>query len=477
MPAPRTKKHRRLFMAFAYIMLAWVIPLIISIGRILSSAGSAAFVFPKFMDFATSWNPSPHNNSAIPANSTTTHHTGCADSSSDQECLTGWGIASAITMMIFNIILNVMTRAPVTFSAFRSQYRSLKNKNNPDEDAVSNNDESTSYFDFQGMTTSSAVIYAGLKTVNVASGAFAGLSTYLSIKSLGEFLEHCLIHTNIGEDHPGIRIALYESAAIFFTVSSICNHFNFNIKTGDENAKALAIKLTSGSCPRVDCASVATVILSSPATMCVGPMAFFTTFHALDKICWITMPTSLHYTISGVSYFTSTTARILTDPPCMYQMINAAFHPDTHTAVSYSSCQTIPYKAIVYSAGIGDSAGTALSNFTGFINTVKLLTPIDQHHPALLAAAGVCALSASGLNFSFGVHNGAKKGMALFFRAKPANDGYQAGSQVSALSDPAIEDVEAGNIHANTVFEFPPQSQPIDIPDDDTDRIYLSASV
>lgn len=432
------KQRSRLFLLFAYILLAWAVPLIISLGRLLTSAGSSAFVFPKFVDFVSDWNQ--HGNTTMPhpaANSTVTHP-GCRDQGGNQDCMSGGALSGAAVAIGCNIIVNLCTRIPAIFSEFRDQYRKLKPKTDEQSTVDSTSPtESVPYFDFRGMRYSSGLIYAGLKSVNFTSGSFVALSSYLSIKSLDVAIEQCLFHLNIADENPQARLYTLEVVALLFAATSFANYFIYNVRKGDKNAKMMASNLVQGNFPPIDRTLAATLLAASPASIVVGPMAFFTTFHALDKICWLPMSTDVRYAFAGVSFLTATTARILTDVPAMYRLMNGYFKPTELTTTEYSSCMTRPYKLVVYSAGLGDSAGTSVSNFTGFISTVSMVTNIPQHHPALVTTAAACALSAGALNFAFGVHTGVKDGMHLFFTPKKETR-YQLLS-----GDDSVADVEA----------------------------------
>lgn len=478
MQARQERKQRsRIFLLFAYILLAWAIPLIISIGRLLTSAGSSAFVFPKFMNFVSGWHKDGNTSMPNSGANSTISHLGCSSQQSgNQDCITGGGLLGAAVITIAcNIIVNLCTRIPAIFNEFRNHYRKLKSKT--DEQATTGttaNTESASYFDFKGMRYSSGIIYAGLKSINLTSCCFVGLSSYLSIKSLDIAIEQCLLHLNMEHENPQVRFYILEVVALLFAATSFANYFIYNVRKGDLYARMMAINLTEGNFPALDRTLAATIVLSSPASIVTGPMAFFTTFHALDRICWLPMSETVRYTVAGVSFLTATTARVLTDVPAMYRFASGYFKPTELTTTEYSSCMVKPYMAVVYSAGFCDSfVGTTIPNFTGFINTASMVTPISQHNGFLVGIAAVCALSAGTLNFAFGVHAGINDGLHLFFTPKketrylalPDHDDDLVDVETALPAQPAAAPIEE-NIDTDAFDSYPIRvSSPIAIPD------------
>lgn len=425
-------------MIILYLLLCWVLPLIISIGRILSSAGAAMFIFPKFVNFIDEMSRH-HNSTIISSNSTLSinEHISCSQSTA-QQCLKGLILIGVFTAITCNIIVNLSTRVPKIFNQFRTRYKRLKN-NEADTAAES-------YFDFQDMPWISRAIYIPLKIINLASGSFVALSTYLSIKSLLSFFEQCLFHTDLGKVNPVARVGIYESLALLFAITSMANYLIYNIAAGDASAKKLSLAIANRARPEINCSSFLTIALTLPAIACVGGTAKFTTIHALKEICWMKIPSPIVNGISTVSIMTAITGRSLTDIPATRKTISDLTSSNTSLKKKRSLAIWL-YMITVYVAGSGDSGGTAVSTFTSTINTAEMLTGIPKTNPYLIALIALCSLSMSVTNLSFGVHDGVEGGIDLFFNKKPAlvysplpTDSHAASINTSVVE----EDIELG---------------------------------
>lgn len=427
-------------------LLFIAIPLIISIGRILSSAGQAAFYFPQFEAYIKH----DSNNSTLPSPA---NPTSCAQSIPPKPCMGSHMMYAALAVIVCNIIVNLGTRVPELFSVFSGYNDHIAKKlinpsqeNDINDDQMETdpleedlppaesidsvvldtfaghyshhavNDGTPGYFDLSGLSFWSGFFYILFKILNLLSSGFVGLSTYLSIKSLCEFLEQCVLHRDLGENNPELRMYLYEATALFFVVTAILNNFIYSGLEADNNARSLikhfADKKELPALNTYIRALLLTIITVIASFVNTPPLAFFSTSAALRKICWIVLPDHIIDIIAALSGITALTAAGFTAIPATFKL----FSSDT-VKPQYNHPLLPVYQFLITAAGLGDSGANGISNVVGVVSTVSKVLKIDAYSPALIAGATITSLSGTVSAYSFGVLKGVAKGKKTFFKA------------------------------------------------------------
>ncbi len=347
-----------------------------SIGRVTASAGLSISTFGKFMKWATG----------------TTNH-----------WLTPYGI---ILIVLCNIVVNSATRVPAIMRQFRRKNKPIeippprgkKTCCNPCFKVSSSSQLKLGYL---GVS-----IYLFMIVTGVLSGIFTSVNSELGSVTFIRFLMEELFDIDLSDE--GVKQYSVESIAFFFAFCNLFSFLTYNLVRIDHNAKILAWNMEHHKIPKTKEAAASTVI--TVVAVCGIPFfAHLTTHSSMDEIFGEHMPEVWKRIIAGGSSLCSVPSYMMANCPSMH---DAICQKQQSFIFTKERCWEKPAKYGVYVIGVGDSIGTWISTFTGFIKTSEKVFHIDGHDVSMVTFAALASVFTAKLNFFFGVKDGIKAALA-----------------------------------------------------------------
>lgn len=345
-----------------------VLPTIISVGRMISSAGQTLFILPKFFQLLAILLPQFQKWMG-------------KDEAKINDYVT-------YALIGCTVVINLSTRVPRIYAQF-----------NPSQFADPVPEEQIEL----GKTGTS--IYLTLRCLNYLSAGFTLLVSYLNAMTFIEFLS-AKFNTN---PHASDAEYFTQSDAILLAFCATATYAIYSFRKAAPNSKITAKNLENLTIPH-DKYALITLAISGVGTMTVPFLNFFSTESALGKIP-ITLTKTIKYIVASFSATSGLASHLMTQIPAVYNSLS-----EDKNMIRYAQepCWNKPVKVMVYGAGVGDFTATAISNFTGTLNTCHNVIGIPERHPALIACSIVGANSTAALNFFFSVYEGLKDTMKQY---------------------------------------------------------------